>query len=173
MKSLKLLAAAILLSCGLGLGVGAGLLPVAEAQPRVSYPAPKAPKADPEAEVKRLQAELLKALQDLAAAKKAEEARKSAQDEMQRRALRYLESLSHAREETYTVKTKKWEYDFVEVSDMGPTAFGKFLQDREGRGWEFNGHTPLQVHGKASGVWVFRRPARSTPPATSTPSPPR
>ena len=67
---------------------------------------------------------------------------------------------AHDPKETYTAKTKKWEYDFVVVSDMTQSKFVAFLQDRENRGWEYNGTTTLTHQGKPTEIWVFRRPAK-------------
>src|SRR5262249_8253175 len=61
-SSVKLVAAAVLLTCGLGLGVGPGWLATADAQPPAGGIPPA--KADAQAEVKRLQAELDRLLQD-------------------------------------------------------------------------------------------------------------
>ena len=49
--------------------------------------------------------------------------------------------------ETYAAKTTKWEYDFVVVSDMTQSKFVAFLQDRENRGWDYNGTTTLTTGG--------------------------
>src|SRR5262245_4861921 len=133
MKSVKLLAATLMVTCGLGLGAGAGWLTTAQGQ------APQAGQTnqDPQAELKRLQDQV-----DLlwGAAAALGDAQKKG--------------------ETYTAKTTKWEYDFVVVSDLGTTKFVEFLQDRENRGWEFNGQTTLRHDGKATAVWMFRRPAQ-------------
>jgi hypothetical protein len=53
----------------------------------------------------------------------------------------------------------KWQYDFVLASEMGTTKFVTFLNDREGRGWEFVGEVTLQHEGKDAPHWLFRRPA--------------
>jgi RNA polymerase sigma factor (sigma-70 family) len=66
--------------------------------------------------------------------------------------------LETKRKETVVGRTAKWDYDFVLASDMGTTKFVKFLQERETRGWEFNGEVTLQHEGKAAAHWVFRRP---------------
>jgi hypothetical protein len=42
---------------------------------------------------------------------------------------------------------------------MDQTKFMKFLQDRENRGWEYNGTTTLKDDGRKQDIWVFRRPA--------------
>jgi RNA polymerase sigma factor (sigma-70 family) len=165
MKSMKLLAAAVTLTCGLGLGTH--WLARADAQPL-----PGTQSLDPAAEIKRLEAELAKARQAAAAQVIASEvAAKAAESEAaavrQRQLLGEVDALLSAAapkpsQETYTVKTTRWEYDFVVVSDMGQTKFAAFLQDRENRGWEFNGQTTLQHDGKPTGIWVFRRPAQGT-----------
>jgi hypothetical protein len=64
--------------------------------------------------------------------------------------------------ETYTARTTKWEYDFVVVSDITQAKFVEFLQDRENRGWEFNGTTTMRHDGKPTSIWVFRRPAQTS-----------
>jgi hypothetical protein len=64
--------------------------------------------------------------------------------------------------ESFVAATTKWEYDFVIVSDMGPTKFVQFLQDRENRGWEFNGQVSIVHDGKpGASAWLFRRPAKT------------
>jgi RNA polymerase sigma factor (sigma-70 family) len=137
-KSMKLLATALLAACGLGLGVGSGWLGIAEAQhaPKQVQPADAVEKAVITAadrdDLLTLQSALLAVAQQ-----------------------------QHQQRETYTGKTAKWEYDLVEVSDMGTTKFIEFLEDRETRGWEFNGQTTLRRDGKASAVWVFRRPPQA------------
>jgi RNA polymerase sigma factor (sigma-70 family) len=131
----KLLAAGILLASGLGLGLSTGGLPTAGAEQPNTTPAGKTA-TDPNA----LQADLNRALE--------------AADG------RLLAQLS--RVEGPTAHTKKWDYDFVEVSDLSQTKFVAFLQDREDRGWEFIGSTPMPVNGHPSNVWVFRRPRAGT-----------
>lgn len=126
----KLLAAGILLASGLGLGLGNGGLPIAGAEQPNATPAGKAA-TDPNA----LQDDLGRALE--------------APDG------RLLWQLSKA--EGPSAHTKKWDYEFVEVTDLSQTKFVAFLQDREERGWEFIGSTPMPVNGHPSNVWVFRR----------------
>jgi hypothetical protein len=46
------------------------------------------------------------------------------------------------------------------VSELSQAKFLAFLQDRENRGWEYNGTTPVQNEGRAAVVWVFRRPVK-------------
>jgi RNA polymerase sigma factor (sigma-70 family) len=115
---IKLLAAMLLLACGLGFGGGSRN--AADAQQPVSA----APAQDP-----------------------------SKYDEAVRSYLR-----SRTGKEGAVASTAKWDYDFVVVSDMGPKKFVEFLQDRETRGWEFNGQSTLLHDGKPAGHWVFRRP---------------
>jgi len=137
--SFKVLVAVALLACGLGLGAGKGWVATADAQAPGQPTPPKA--ADAALDPKLLQADLERALGAFDAA------------------------LLKDRLETYTAKTTKWEYDFVVVSDITQTKFVEFLQDRENRGWEFNGTTTFRHEGKPTPIWVFRRPA----PAGATP----
>lgn len=60
-----------------------------------------------------------------------------------------------------TFATKKWQYDLVEVSDMNVTKFNNFLQEREDNGWEFLGSTKLS-QSNVPNVWVFRKPVDHT-----------
>jgi hypothetical protein len=128
-------------------------------------------KAKPEDEVKRLQAELD------AARKAAEDAQQRndiakqlaemlTQQDAEAHRLAVIEALAaaklKAKPEQASAKTSKWEYDFVAVSEMGMTEFVKFLQDRENRGWEYNGLTKYRHEGKLADIWVFRRPAKGT-----------
>jgi len=166
MTSSKLLAA-VLLTCGLGLSVCTGWMATADAQPPANQ---LPPKVDPEAEVKRLQAELEKARlaaqvaqqsQDAQlelAAQVAQQSQDAQLDLMIAQAL--LAAGQKASEESFVAKTTKWEYDFVVVSDISQTKFVEFLQDRENRGWEFNGTTTFRHDGKPTAIWVFRRPTK-------------
>jgi RNA polymerase sigma factor (sigma-70 family) len=163
MKSMKLLAAAVVVTCGLGLG--AGWLTTAAAQTQApTAPAPR----DPNAEVRRLQAALMDALR---AAQRADDDRTERKAEQQQREITLqldavlAEVSRKPKGETPTARTKKWEYDFVVVSDMGQSKFVEFLQDRENRGWEYNGQTTLRHDSKPTAIWVFRRPAVRTPTA--------
>jgi RNA polymerase sigma factor (sigma-70 family) len=151
MTSSKLIAA-VLLTCGLGLGASSGWMATADAQPPVN---PVLPGANPEAEVKRLQAELEIARQQLTA-----QAAWSGS----------IAAWQKASGEAFVAKTTKWEYDFVAVSDITQTKFVEFLQDRENRGWEFNGTTTFKQEGKPTAIWVFRRPAKGTSTPLQQPS---
>jgi RNA polymerase sigma factor (sigma-70 family) len=128
----KLLAATVLLGSGLGLGLGTGGLPTAGAEPPV-----KSPTAKSDADVKRLQADM---------------------EDLITQVLRgQLDT-----KESPTARTKMWDYDFVQVSDLPQTKFVAFLQDRENRGWEFIGSSPMPVNDKPSHIWIFRRPRTGT-----------
>lgn len=152
----RVLAAAVL-TCGLGLGAGTGWTATADAQAPGKLPAQK---SDPEAEVKRLQAELEKARQELeAAARKTREAERAAARDAEL-ALQALAAVEKGKDAA-PAKTSRWEYDFVVVSDMTQAKFVEFLQDRENRGWEYNGTTPLTHQGKPTPTWVFRRPTKA------------
>lgn len=151
--TIKQLAAVVMLTGLLGLGLGTHWTASADAQSVAKEPPAM---VDPIAEVKRLQAEL-----DRARAASAEAAKQQERHYVD--ALRSAEDLFKIHEvktdEAPTAKTTKWEYDFVVVSDMDQTKFVKFLQDRENRGWEFNGTTPLK-DGEKQQIWIFRRPAK-------------
>jgi hypothetical protein len=131
-------------------------------------------KPDPNEEVKRLQAELDKARLAAEASQKVQEHAKDpkylsealqqylAQSQRDTAAQVLLAHIAQQRnpKETAAAKTSKWEYDFVAVSDMTQSKFVAFLQDRENRGWEYNGTTTLTHQGKPAEIWVFRRPAK-------------
>jgi hypothetical protein len=175
--SFKMLAAGVLVACGLGVGVGSKWVATADAQ---TPPKDSKTKNDPSAEVKRLQAELDKARAEADRIENAlrERAQHSAaQDLLDAARQQNLVESQHAQiaqalaalaqqesnpKETYTAKTKKWEYDFVEVSALDQAKFMKFLQDRENRGWEYNGTTTLTKGGGKQEILVFRRPAGGT-----------
>jgi RNA polymerase sigma factor (sigma-70 family) len=159
MKSVKLLVAAVLVSCGLGLGAGTGWIATAEAQPPVKQPPTRETPPDV---VKRLAEELEKAKREAEEAfKQAENAKRAALLERDRAQADTLEALQAADKRlTDTIaaaKTAKWEYDFVTASDLTQSKFVELLQDRENRGWEFSGTTSLLVQGKPTATWVFRR----------------
>jgi hypothetical protein len=151
MTSSKLLAA-VLLTCGLGLSVGTGWMATADAQPPANQ---LPPKVDPEAEVKRLQAELEIAALAAQLAQQSQDAQLDLSV-----AQGFLMAAQKVGEESFVAKTTKWEYDFVVVSDISQTKFVEFLQDRENRGWEFNGTTTFRHDGKPTAIWVFRRPTK-------------
>ena len=138
-KSVKMLVAAVILTCGLGVGVGSRWVGIADAQPPVRNDPPA--KTDLAAQVKRLQAEIdqlrLLAEADAALSKASQRSKKE--------------------EPTFT--TKKWEYDLVVVSKMSQLKFQAFLQDREDRGWEYNGTTITADPEEL--CWVFRRPVKA------------
>ncbi len=152
-NKVKLLAAGVLAACGLAVSGGAGWVATAGAQ---SAPA-KVAAAD---RVKQLEAELQKARAEAEQAT-AEAARADALKKMAEAKLKADEAIARYAEEKVktakaesTTSTKRWEYDFVAVSEMPQTKFVKFLQDREDKGWEFVGTTPLDDKP----VWVFRKP---------------
>jgi RNA polymerase sigma factor (sigma-70 family) len=173
LKSFKVLAAAVLLTCGLGLGLGGGLVGTADAQ---ATPQPdKLKEAEKQLQEKLealRQAELEKAQRDadtaklLDEAKRAEEVRRQRERAIERDRVATYEALMaeaiRDRNEAASAKTTKWEYDFVAVSEMTMTKFVEFLQDRESRGWEYNGLTKYRHDGKLADIWVFRRPAKGT-----------
>ena len=136
-----MLAAAVMLTCGLGWSLGTGWVANADAQTQ-GKPVDKPTAQD---EVKRLQAELEKAKQ---AAK--QEARTDLTD------LVAKELAASVASESAAFKTKKRAYDLVVDSDVTQADFHKYLQDREDRGWEFNGSIVLK--GDRRLLWVFRRP---------------
>jgi len=149
----KILAAVVLLVGGLSLGVGSGWMANAQ-QPTKPQDGPPA-KTTPAADVKQLQADLERALQKL------EQQRQQAETDKSEWVLLDVVVANEKRKEAVVASTKKWDYDFVVVSDMGPTKFVQFLQDRETRGWEFNGESTLLHEGKSKPHWVFRRPVRT------------
>jgi len=148
LKPVKLLAAAVILTCGLGLSVGTGWVTNAEAQSGTPGGVPVKPKVDAAAEVKRLQAELDRAKLDSEAT--AEE-------------LYYQDStrlFAKPVQKDADIKTVKWEYDLVDIlATFDKANFVSFLQEREAKGWEFLGSTTM---GKSGGVfqWLFRRPVK-------------
>lgn len=183
MTTFKVLAAAVLLACGLGVGIGTQWIPTAEAQaPGKPGQANGLPKANPEEELKRRALDARRLAEDLEAALRAtdqqsgadgllKQAQKKAEVEQQYlRAMREMEALLAQKSklpEQASAKTTRWDYDFVVASDMDQTKFVKFLQDRENRGWEFNGMIQIRLQGKPTETWVFRRP----PPGWTTVKP--
>ena len=192
LKSFKVLAAAVLLTCGLGLGLGGGWMATADAQATLPPDKAKADelerlrekvKADEAERAKKLLAEAeaakrvaeeaeRRAIADRDEFKKRraaedllEAAKRAAEVEQQHALLAEIDALLAAqkdRGEAAAAKTSKWEYDFVAVSEMTMTKFVEFLQEREGRGWEYNGLTKYRHDGKLADIWVFRRPAKGT-----------
>jgi RNA polymerase sigma factor (sigma-70 family) len=146
----KMLAAAVLLACGLGVGGGAGWLANAEAQP-----GPTGARVTPEERVRNLEQQLQQARLEMEEAKRHEEARWRAKD---------LGDWLHAAEGVKAVvfSTAKWDYSFMPVSRMDAAKFAKFLEERESRGWNFSGQVTLDQDGKGSATWVFRRPAKKS-----------
>jgi RNA polymerase sigma factor (sigma-70 family) len=180
--SFKVLAAGLLVACGLGVGVGSKWVATADAQTPAQDPQKK---TDPNAEIKRLEAELDRARSDAERLKKARESQsadavfqelfraanqKALAQGQHADALALFAATAQQRDskETFTSKTTKWEYDFVEVSDMDQRRFMKFLQDRENRGWEYNGTTTLKDGNLKQEIWVFRRPAGGTAGSSSS-----
>ncbi len=169
MKSVKMLAAAVMLTCGLGLSVGTGWVGEAGAQgegkpdnaakvkkleEELKAARLRLPKMviDPNAEVKRLQMEL-----DQAKAATEQEARRP-----EVYSAYIQEALRSIRPNNEQLKTAKWEYDLVDILETFDKAkFASFLQERENQGWEFLGSTTL---GKSGGVfqWLFRRAVKGT-----------
>ena len=143
-KSFKVLAAAVLLTCGLGLSVGSGWVANAEAQPTAPL-TPLTPK--PTSEVKRLQDELEKA-------KRAEEEQKLVEGTVVRVRLKEV-ALSQGKP---AFSSAKWEYDLVEMTaTFDAVKFAALLQERENNHWEFLGSTVLGPNG-GHFQWLFRRP---------------
>ena len=144
----KLIAAAVLLTGGLGSIVGSGYLAEAAAQAK--------PKPGADAAAKQVE----DATRQLEAAKKALAALQQQADEANVQKKLTAELLAQAQDKRAQNKTaSKWEYDFVLASGMGTTKFVAFLNDREGRGWEFVSEVTLQHDGKDAPHWVFRKPA--------------
>lgn len=170
----KLLAAGVLAAVGLAATSGAGLVSTAEAQ---SAPAAKAGQSSPADRVKELEAELQKARADAAKAeadkaraaaelaradalKKASDAKRKADEELAKMEEKVKEKAAKAPKEEpakpakeSATSTKKWEYDFVKAKEMSPTKFVQYLQEREDKGWEFIGTTPMSDDP----MWVFRK----------------
>lgn len=154
--SVKVLAATVLLTCGLGLTIGSGWVATAEAQP----PSKLQTKAEAEAEAKRAVAELDRARARAEVVGKTVEAADTqafAQRVIADFQLRDVDSLDKSK--TVAFKTGKWEYELVEMDatfDAGK--FAAFLQQRENAQWEFLGSTVLGSNG-GHFQWLFRRPA--------------
>ncbi len=158
--SVKVLAATVLLTCGLGLTIGSGWMATAEAQPPTQPPTKLQTKTDADAEVKRAVAELDQARARAEIAGKTVEAAdaKAFADRLiadfQQREVETLD-----KSKPLAFKTEKWEYELVEMAaafDAGK--FAAFLQHREKSQWEFLGSTVLGPNG-GHAHWLFRRPA--------------
>ncbi len=143
MTSVKMLAATVLLTCGLGLSVGTGWLATADAQ--TAIPTKAAPtKKDAEAELKQRADDYNKARGVVVLD----------YDQQENDILARLAN-------DISFKTAKWEYQLAEMSDTFDAAqFATFLQARESEHWEFLGSTSLGPNGGVS-QWLFRRPANT------------
>ncbi|HEX3147569.1 MAG TPA: sigma-70 family RNA polymerase sigma factor [Gemmataceae bacterium] len=130
---MKMLAAGLLLTVGLGVGGRAGWIATAEAQ----YVTTPDVKQSPEDRVKQLELELERAKREVA--RKAE-----------------AERLKEAGGPVHS--TTNWRYSFVPVRDMDAEAFVEFLRARESKGWDYHGQMTLKKDGKDNAVWVFRQP---------------
>jgi RNA polymerase sigma factor (sigma-70 family) len=160
MKSVKLLVAAVVLSCGLGLGAGTHWIATAEAQAPVKQPPSQAERLE---ELTRRSVEIEKARRGAEEAlKQAADAKRAAIAEGQRALAAEVEAALEAKKvaEAASAKTTKWEYDLVVAMDLTPAKFVEHLQEREKRGWEFAGTATLRQEGKLADMWVFRRPTK-------------
>jgi RNA polymerase sigma factor (sigma-70 family) len=155
----KVLAAGVLLACGLSVGGGAGWLANAEAQ----VAPPIAPKMSPDEKVRQLEAQLEQAKRE---AEEAREAKKRADEAVKRKTLDLLRNAEFTREIS-VFSTAKWEYIFVPVCEMDTAKFVKFLDEQESRGWDFTGQVTLKKDGWDAATWVFRRPV-TKPSGTQT-----
>ena len=158
LKPVKLLAAAVVLTCGLGLSVGTGWVTNAEAQSPGggSSGASSKPMPDANDELKQLKANLEKAIA----------AEQAARQEL-RLHLKVTRALDKPDLRIPDFRTTWWEYDLVDMSTTFDKAkFVTELQVRESDGWEFLGSTTL---GKSGGVsqWLFRRPVKGSVSGTS------
>jgi len=159
MTTVKVMAATVLLTCGLGLSVGTGWVATADAQ----QPAKVKPKTTLDDDVKNLTDALKRTQAELAAqqAKQAAEAERVARDaaaragQVVRLTFRY-----HGLSSSF--RTAKWEYDLVPLSPMDNAAdvFPRFLQEKETAGWEFLGSTTGGPSGDLH-QWLFRRPVKA------------
>lgn len=160
----KLLAAGLLLACGLGLTAGSGWLSTAGAQ----YVPPGMPQS-PAERVKQLEAELAKAKQEAAdAAKRVDLIRhyEAVYDDMSARQTEKSPRAGVKIAADATNATTRNDYQFVAVSDMDQTRFMDFLQRQEDKGWVYCGTTPM-VDPKTL-LWVFRRPKADAAKAGTT-----
>ena len=154
MTSVKMLAATVLLTCGMGLSIGTGWLATADAQ--TAIPTKAAPtKKDAEAELKQVQDDY----------KQGEKKLVEVYNQVREAQIRTLAAVRSKQAEIglekLAFKTAKWEYGFAEMNDtFDAVQFSTFLQARESEHWEFLGSTTLGSNG---GVfqWLFRRPANT------------
>ncbi len=156
MTSVKMLAATVLLTCGLGLSVGTGWLASADAQ--TAIPTKAAPtKKDAEADLKQRYEDYGKARQVVLDF----DAKPSINEAVELLLLQEI-TLTAKLANPITFKTAKWEYELAEMNaTFDAVAFATFLQARESQHWEFLGSTTLGPNG---GVfqWLFRRPVNTT-----------
>lgn len=145
MKTIQVLAASFVLVCGLGTTIGSAWLSNADAQ--VAALPEASVKPSPEAELKRLQAEIQRLEEEV----KKQQATTATTGQFLGERIRFYDN------QASIAKTKKWEYDFVAVSEMERSKFMELLQNYEDRGWEYNGLTMFKHDGKQAPIWVFRR----------------
>ena len=158
MTSVKMLAATVLLTCGMGLSVGTGWLATADAQSAI--PTKAAPtKVNAEAELKQVQDDYKqgekKLLEVYTQVREAQLRTRAAVQSKQ------AEINSRFGKANLTFKTAKWEYELAEINaTFDAVQFATFLQARESQQWEFLGSTTLGTNG---GVfhWLFRRPVNT------------
>jgi hypothetical protein len=169
----KMLAAGVLLACGLGGGGAAGWLANAEAQSLT--PPAAAPRVSPDEKVRQLERQLeqakLEAEEARIQAQRAEEAKR--RDEARRdEAKRDVdETRGVAVQAAPVFSTAKWDYTFVPAGEMDAAKFVKYLSDRESRGWDFTGQVTLKKDGRDAATWVFRRPVKRNTGGTSNSDP--
>jgi RNA polymerase sigma factor (sigma-70 family) len=158
-NQVKLLAAGLLVACGLGVS-GTAWVASAGAQT-----APN--KESAEQRVKRLEDELAKAKKE--AAEKTERTPDTAQKYEY-----YTTQVTRVRKKSPTTfQTAKWEYEFVDMAETFDAAnLALFLQEREKAGWEFLGSSALAKGGGVP-MWLFRRPVKAVTPPVNTLSRPK
>jgi hypothetical protein len=153
-NQVKLLAAGLLVACGLGLSAGSGWVSSAGAQP---VPIPESA----EQRVKRLEDELAKA-------------KKEASQATEKLGRFYDLKVTQVRKQSSTaMQTAKWDYEFADMAETFDAAnLGLLLQEREKAGWEFLGSSALAKNGGVP-MWLFRKPKAVTlPTARSADGPP-
>jgi RNA polymerase sigma factor (sigma-70 family) len=136
----KLLAAGLIVACGLGTTVGTNWIA------RADDPKPKpAVKSDQPGKINDL-GDLLSKIRD----------------DQDPKVDQFLFDMVNqpSKTELFVAAPSKWEYEFIGVVEADIAAFRKFLGEREARGWEFNGHVTVTSNGKPSAAWMFRRPAK-------------